>query len=41
MSDFIWPMTLITVSVIWAAAWVTVERMKYEEGLDEPLEEEE
>lgn len=29
MVEFVWPVTLITMSVIWAAAWVTVERFKY------------
>ncbi len=44
MSEFIWPLTLLAVSVIWAYAWVTVEKIKYtdDEGFDieEPEEKE-
>lgn len=30
MKEFIWPLTLIAVSVIWALAWVTNTRIQFE-----------
>ncbi len=41
MSEFIWPLTAITLSVIWAYAWVTAERIKYGPDDNEAPEEEE
>jgi hypothetical protein len=30
ISEFIWPLTALAVSAIWARAWVVVEGIKYE-----------
>ncbi len=39
MKEFIWPLTLIAVSVIWALAWVTNTRIQFEPPVNEEEDE--